>query len=416
MSHFRNPVPKAWSGPAHLLKAIFRDAFRLRYPVHEDQLVYIKSGVQWLCAAQDAFPGGGVARSFSLKSGWRDCYPETTGYIIPTLLNCSFVFQDQKLTDRALRMAHWLVDIQHADGGIQAGTVCESDMPPTIFNTGQVIFGWAGAYEKSKEERFHQSMLRAGRWLMAMQDEDGAWKKGKSLCTSYALNTYNTRTAWALLRVWQLSGDEQFKKSCEKNIAWSLKQQHANGWFANCCLDDNDQPLLHTIAYTVRGILEVGLALKDEAMIISAKLAADALLHKQEYAGQLAGRFQASWENTVSWTCLSANLQVALIWLRLYEYSGEIRYLKAARKSIRYCQGHIDLKNPSSGIRGGVQGSVPIWSPYCAYQYLNWSVKFLCDALLLDLQLRSQMDAHGHIFGNSWQVLPGQPGSLPYSG
>jgi hypothetical protein len=42
----------------------------------------------WLCAAQDnsASKDGGVARDFSLLKGWSTSYPETTGYIIPTMI------------------------------------------------------------------------------------------------------------------------------------------------------------------------------------------------------------------------------------------------------------------------------------------------------------------------------------------
>jgi len=44
--------------------------------------------VDWLCVAQDRSrtADGGVARDYSLVRGWSSSYPETTGYIIPTLL------------------------------------------------------------------------------------------------------------------------------------------------------------------------------------------------------------------------------------------------------------------------------------------------------------------------------------------
>jgi hypothetical protein len=43
----------------------------------------------WLCEAQDrsASADGGVARSYDLLRGWETSYPETTGYIVPTLLD-----------------------------------------------------------------------------------------------------------------------------------------------------------------------------------------------------------------------------------------------------------------------------------------------------------------------------------------
>src|SRR5919198_4213262 len=48
----------------------------------------VEEAIGWLCRAQDnsASNDGGVARHFSLVDGWAPSYPETTGYIIPTVL------------------------------------------------------------------------------------------------------------------------------------------------------------------------------------------------------------------------------------------------------------------------------------------------------------------------------------------
>ena len=50
--------------------------------------VAAQEALEWLCRAQDhsASTDGGVARSYSLLTGWASSYPETTGYIIPTFL------------------------------------------------------------------------------------------------------------------------------------------------------------------------------------------------------------------------------------------------------------------------------------------------------------------------------------------
>src|SRR5712692_3479 len=45
----------------------------------------VREAIGWLCRAQDCSTtnDGGVARHYSLVSGWAPSYPETTGYIIP---------------------------------------------------------------------------------------------------------------------------------------------------------------------------------------------------------------------------------------------------------------------------------------------------------------------------------------------
>ncbi|MCP5002594.1 MAG: hypothetical protein GY941_01390, partial [Planctomycetes bacterium] len=49
----------------------------------------VDEGILWLGRAQDhsASADGGVARHYSLVTGWAPSYPETTGYIIPTMLD-----------------------------------------------------------------------------------------------------------------------------------------------------------------------------------------------------------------------------------------------------------------------------------------------------------------------------------------
>ena len=79
----------------------------------------------WLCRAQDCTTtgDGGVARHYSLLDGWGPSYPETTGYIIPSLIELGTDRQDAQLIGRARRMLDWLLSIQFAEGGFQGGTV-----------------------------------------------------------------------------------------------------------------------------------------------------------------------------------------------------------------------------------------------------------------------------------------------------
>src|SRR3712207_6815520 len=66
----------------------------------------IDAALVWLGRAQDGSvtQDGGVARHFSLETGWSSSYPETTGYIIPTLLDHAVLRNDNALRQRAKRM------------------------------------------------------------------------------------------------------------------------------------------------------------------------------------------------------------------------------------------------------------------------------------------------------------------------
>jgi hypothetical protein len=51
----------------------------------------IEGVTDWILRAQDnsVTADGGVAAYYSLRTGWSSSYPETTGYIVPTLLAVS---------------------------------------------------------------------------------------------------------------------------------------------------------------------------------------------------------------------------------------------------------------------------------------------------------------------------------------
>src|SRR5688500_12843096 len=70
----------------------------------------IDEGVAWLGRAQDhsTSADGGVARHYSLLTGWSTSYPETTGYIIPTMLGYARLRKDETARRRAKRMLDWL--------------------------------------------------------------------------------------------------------------------------------------------------------------------------------------------------------------------------------------------------------------------------------------------------------------------
>ncbi|MGH8124550.1 MAG: pectate lyase, partial [Rhodanobacteraceae bacterium] len=159
----------------------------------------LKAAAEWLARAQDATGSGGVSAFYdAAKRQWAGAYPETTGYIIPTFFRYADFSGQPEYRERAIRMAAWESDIQLPDGGVRAGTLDAKQVVPTIFNTGQVLFGWRAAWRQTGDTRFRDSLVRAADWLVAAQDPDGAWRRFASPFASHALNSYNTRVAFAL--------------------------------------------------------------------------------------------------------------------------------------------------------------------------------------------------------------------------
>lgn len=344
----------------------------------------LAGAAQWLARAQDATGSGGVSAYYdTVKRAWAGAYPETTGYIIPTLLRYAAVTGVTEWRERALRMAAWEADIQLADGGVRAGTMDAPQVAPTIFNTGQVLLGWLAAWRESGEARYRDAAVRAADWLLAAQDPDGAWRRFASPFATHAINTYNTRVAYALAQAGRDLAADHYAAAASRNVAWALTQMHPNGWLDNNDLEDNAKPLTHTIAYATRGILEVGMLTGNADFVETASRTARAVAQTQRADGAMPGRLDAQWRPASRWSCITGNAQLAIIWLKLAHATGEASWRLPAERANRFNLSVQDLASDDAGIRGGIPGSHPARGGYMRHRYPNWAAKFFMDALLL---------------------------------
>jgi len=369
------------------LRAV-RESAGLARARRESIQTHLDGAIVWLKHAQDVTGNDGVAQTFLVRQHtWAPAYPETTGYIIPTLYRYSALTGDADSAARARRMTDWECEIQLPDGGVLAGALGTSDQP-TIFNTGQVLFGWVRAYEVESDERYRTAAARAADWLCKAQDADGCWRRFGSPFTKTSVNLYNTRTAWGLALVHAVTDEPRFLDAAVRNVDWALAQAHRNGWMPNNCLGNDRQPFVHTIAYAMRGFLEVGAYASRADFIDQARRIGDAVLARLPANGSLPGRFDAAWNPTVKWSCLTGNCQMAVNWARLYQLTGDPRYREAVSRVNRFTSSTQRLAG-NDAERGGIKGSHPIQGGYHPWQYPNWAAKFFADALMMEMAVTS---------------------------
>jgi len=82
---------------------------------------------------------------------------------------------------------------------------------------------------------------------------------------------------------------------------------------------------------------------------------------------------------------------MSCVWLRLFELTGDLRYLNAALKMNEMLKQSLPVKG-GRGVVGGVAGSYPIWGAYQPMRFISWGCKFLADALLLEQRLTRQFE------------------------
>ena len=374
---------KPWR-PAHIA-IVLNDLTGLsKQPIQSDE-IHLKAAIAWLCRAQDQRLGqkdqGGISAGWSFEDGWLPCYPETSGYIIETLLAAAKILNNPDLKVRAERIVDWELSIQNADGSFP-GHFGEAGSKPVIFNTGQIMHGMIAGYLAFNRDECLTAAVNAGRWMLLQQDDDGCWRRSVHNDTPH---TYNTRSAWALLRTGLLANDQELVDAAVKNLRWALTQQTPSGWFKTNGFKENGLPFTHNIAYAIRGILESGLLLDNEEMINAAIKAATAQAGVQRQDGWLSGTYADNWAPQANYCCLTGLAQMSIIWQRLAHTQGITELEQAAERGIRFVKSNHRLTGKQDHQDGAIAGSAPIWGRYSMFEYPNWAAKFFADALMLKM-------------------------------
>lgn len=363
----------------------------------------LNSLLRWILGAQRS--DGGIAAYYSLLMGYSESYPEVTGYIIPTLYDFASTTGDNRAVVAADRATRWLLSLQMKSaafpGGLHGGP-SEGEAQPSVFNTGQILQGLVRAHVETNRAEILQAAVAAGDWLVSMQQPDGSWSGPAAY--QNAAHTYYSMVAWALAELSQRASECRLEPSlraslaAEKNLNWVLSHFRPSGWIDGINLQGNPN-YLHFIAYVLQGVLECGILLHCDDAIKAVAKSSWVLLRKFETNKFLPGAYDAEFMNGQCFTCLTGNAQMSCVWLRLFEVTGDLRYLNAALKMNEMLKQLIPARG-TRGIFGGVSGSFPVWGRYQPLRYISWGCKFFADALLLERRLTRSFEA------SAFEALP----------
>jgi len=336
---------------------------------------HIRLAANWLLKAQENSPDEGYSRCYSLyKKKWDRGYIETTGYIIPTMLQVADYLQDEKYKKSAMKAAEWLLEVQNSDGSF-------SDIDTgrkQVFDTGQCLFGLNYLYLNTKEARFLASAQKAGDWLISEQEENGSWIKH---AYEGITHSYYTRVAASLIQLGNICKQDRYFKAGLLNIDWAISKQQQNGFFDGSSFKNSEKPILHTIIYVMEGLLQAYEITKESRILNSLLKSANSLkninLHREII---LFARYNKEYQAEDRSRCITGLAQWAGICLDLYKIIGDEDYLKIATRTIYF----LKSKQIKSGknTKGGFTGSLPFYAKYGSAQLLNWNNKFFLDTLL----------------------------------
>ncbi len=368
---------------------------------------HASAAIDWLRRAQDASEDGGFAGRYRLDRGWTSSYPETTGYIVPTLLDAARAYDRPELVARAARAIDFLLALQLPSGAFPGLEVAENRTEPSPFNTAQIVCGLVAWHRERGDERALIAARRAGEWLASVQDEDGAWRKHVYLGVPA---TYHAHASCWLVDLAAATGDARFARSAERHLDWVLRHRDAASGFIDACgftKDDHAarRSVTHTLAYTLAGTLHTSIAIGRADGIDAVRDAAERIARRFELEGSLPGVLDHRFRRGASWSCPTGTVQTALVWMRLFERDGDVRLLNAALKAIDRVKDVQAIGNRADGLRGGIPGSDPPSGGYLHLAAPNWAAKFFLDALLAKRRVLAGLAAD--------DLAPRTPGAAP---
>ncbi len=372
----------------HFLPHFFRDV-RLGAPrthltlapEHDDES-RLHAAYAWLSRSIHQTGGQGSSKGYSYLKGWMSAYPETSGYIISSLLAYAGAFQHLEAQQHAYALGQWLLERQNMDGGFSSRQTATGGAS-LVFDTGMVLQGLTDLYRHGGDPAFLQAAQRCARFLSATQAEDGSWHN----CYNNIPHAYHARVSWPLLDYAIYQKDERALLAAKKNFSWVMAQQGANGYWQQAHFTPK-RPFAntHSLGYILEGFLEAYRILPENDWLERSQPVADRLMAVLEERGFLPGYFNAGWQEQrilpFSFACLTGSVQIARCWYLLAQISGQKRYQQAADLGLRIALAYQDIQTHDEDICGALPGSAPFFGGYLPLQFPNWATKFLMDALL----------------------------------
>lgn len=334
---------------------------------------------RWLLRSIEACGGRASSKGYAFPRGWMPPYPETSGYLIPTLLSMGDDDDDTPhYRATAASIADWLVSIQLECGGF-AGREVGAQTEPDVFDTGMILIGFSALSAETGSTATAAGAARAANFLVSCMDDRGCFVRHLS---HGILHAYNVRSAWALVAHGTLVGENRFVEAGVANARWTLDQQNLAGFFTSNAFKRGGNANTHGIAYVLQGLLQIDDIMGDQDCLESVARGANALQRLYAKHGWIAAELAPDWQYRSRHICLTGYAQLAIIFLRLFQKTGDHRYRATAERLINDVARTQDLRDPSAPYYGAIAGSFPIYGRYAPLQYPNWAAKFFLDALI----------------------------------
>lgn len=302
---------------------------------------------------------------------WGPAYPETTGYLLPTLIKASQTLDVNQWQDLALSQIQYFEKIQLSHG---AFPVNQNELAPNVFDTSQILLGMVKASRLSNTDVFKSLIEKSYFWLQSQINEEGQFLK-YNLYEGYN-PAYYSRIVWALLEAEKYLEIQVSEKTL---ILFKSVLELFNNDFQvrDTAFYPEQDCYSHTLAYAIRGFIESTILLQMDNTKVRSIL--ESLTEHIFKNNSLAGKYDGAYLGDYKFICATGHCQVALL---LMKHASLNSHPKLEQSIVLLLKAIINSPRKNLWNTGALPSSIPVFRDYQRLKYTNWTQKFFCDVLV----------------------------------
>lgn len=349
----------------------------------------MRAAVSWLEAASRHWGCGGFAARYNLwRRRYQGPYPETTGYLVPTVLRLAEA-PDPPASHMSARSAgRWLLGRQRDDGSMRCNideTAADAAKPDRVvlFDCGAILQGFA-ALARAGEPLHREAALRLGRFLVGSQRADGVWDKHLYFPT---FGNHNALVAYALIEAGAVTGETAFADAGLRCLGALRPRILSSGFIEGCEFGgDPGTMFLHPYAYTLEGYVKSAFVLQDDDLLSVAAAALDRMAEQMEKTGDApAAYLDRALAPASDYAATTGLAQLADLLLKVGLRGERKEFLDPGRRIMNFLRARVAPPEAGEGEHGGIPASFPVGGGYGPYSINNWTLKYFLDASLEEL-------------------------------
>lgn len=356
----------------------------------EQRYKCIRAVLYWFIQAQLAWKTGGISARYKFKEQkWQGPYPETTGYLIPSLLSLSQIPQFSDARSIAVSAAEWLASRQRSDGAVR----CNVELPENtgsspdeiiIFDLGAILQGFTSIATVNRD--YQNNAEKLAEFIINCQGSDGIWHN--YLYFDY-FGTHNSLVAYSLINAGIIFGENKYIAAGEACLRALIPNFRKNGFIDFCSFQNSrsSPAFLHPFVYSIEGFLKTAEITKDDEWLQPIKSSLKFLKDDMERTGKInVAYYNENLERDSEFAATTANAQIADCWLRYSRLTGDDNYIQVAKKTLDVlCQ--LVMMEGQPGYIGAIPASYPVNGGYGSYTVNNWTLKYFLDACIQEMYL-----------------------------